>query len=211
MYWQNEQVQIYHGDSLEIAKDFGAVDALICDPPYGIKLNTNFNSRGRSCLAKANDYLPVHGDNKPFDPLPWLNYKKVILFGVNYFADKLPPSKKYLIWDKRCGMPSNDQADCELAYCKGIKGSSRIFRHRWQGFIRDSERQTAFHPTQKPVALMQWVVQQAQLKPNSLILDPFMGSGPLALAAIAEGHRYIGIEREQSYCDLAIKRIIENK
>jgi DNA modification methylase len=78
-----------------------------------------------------------------------------------------------------------------------------MFRHRWQGMVRDSERAESYHPTQKPVALMLWVLGKC---PPGIILDPFMGSGTTLVAAKSLNRRAIGIEIEERYCEIAARR-----
>src|SRR6185312_14973780 len=84
---------------------------LVSDPPYGMKERTNRASAGRGKnpttksmrFVRARDWKPVHGDDRPFDPSPWLEYPKVALFGAVHFADKLPASRGWIVWDKRDG------------------------------------------------------------------------------------------------------------
>lgn len=201
---------LYHADCLDLLKDIpdGSVDAVITDPPYGIALKTNYRERGRGCLAECNDYPLIAGDDKPFDPSPFLAYPVVVLFGANYYADKLPPMSSWFVWDKRDGMNSNDQADCELIWCNTGK-AARLFHHRWNGMIKASERdQRRVHPTQKPVALMEWIIKQVT-KEGDIILDPFMGSGTTLVACAKLGRRGIGIEINEGYFGIACKRVEE--
>jgi site-specific DNA-methyltransferase (adenine-specific)/modification methylase len=108
-----------------------------------------------------------------------------------------------LIWDKQ---NTGDFADCELAWTN-LPKAVRIFRHLWNGMIRAGEEkgQQRVHPTQKPIAVMQWCIEQAGMPET--ILDPFMGSGTTGVAAVRLGRKFIGIEREPRYFDIAIERI----
>jgi hypothetical protein len=124
---------------------------------------------------------------------------KAIIWGGNYFA--LPPASKWLVWDK---INSGDFADCELAWTN-LGGAVRMFRHMWNGMLRDSERGSPrVHPTQKPVALMRWCVEQAKAKN---VLDPFMGSGSTGVACVGMGVRFVGIEADERYFTTACRRI----
>ena len=202
---------IHCGDCIEFMKALpdGCVDAVVTDPPYGINLDTNYKARGRGRLADCSDYPPIHGDDRPFDPSPWLNYPITALCGANYYADRLPPSPRWLVWDKRDGMASNNQADCELIWTNA-KGPARVFRHRWNGMIKASERTARrCHPTQKPIALMAWVLDQVRVPSGGVVFDPFMGSGTTAVACIATGRHYIGCEISEDYCAIAERRIRE--
>jgi site-specific DNA-methyltransferase (adenine-specific) len=149
---------------------------------------------------------PVVGDTQPFDPAPLLRFPRVVLFGANHYADRLPPSPTWLVWDKRDGVASDDNADCELAWTN-LGGPARLYRHLWRGLCRASEQgQRHLHPTQKPVALMAWIIAN-WTKPGDLILDPYMGSGPVLRAAKDLGRRAIGIEIEERYCEIAARRL----
>lgn len=122
--------------------------------------------------------------------------------GGNYFD--LPPSSCWLLWDKVNG--SNDFADCEMAWTN-IKAAVRLFRHMWNGMLRDSERnEPRVHPTQKPVALMKWCIQRVKETPR-LIVDPYMGSGTVGIACVDMGIEYIGIEKMKRNFDIACERI----
>ena len=197
-------ITIYHGDAREIAPTL-AFDVVVTDSPYGVSERTDRASKGRSHAAASNDFPPVFGDDEPFDPTPWLQ-RPCILWGGNHFADKLPPSPSWLVWDKREGGTSDDNADCEMAWTN-LGGPARLFAHRWRGMIKASEQgQHRLHPTQKPVALMRWCLMHANL-PDGVILDPYLGSGPTLRAAKDLGRRAIGIEIEERYAEIAAKRL----
>jgi site-specific DNA-methyltransferase (adenine-specific) len=211
-YYQDDAVTIYHGDCREILPllELGSIDLVLTDPPYGVGLNTGYAKASRGNLTAAHDYPLVFGDDKPFDPVPWLQWENVVLWGANYYSDKLPQSNVWLIWDKRDGIAMNDQADCELAWTRGTKGTvPRTYHHLWNGMLKDSERdQRRVHPTQKPVALMAWCLN---FYPNAVtILDPFMGSGTTLRAAKDLGRKAIGIEIEERYCEIAAKRMSQS-
>ena len=196
---------LYLGDCLEILPTLEKVDAVITDPPYGIAHPCNFSGRGRANLAACNDYADVYDDDKPFDPSPWLALQVPTCFwGGNYFADKLPSSSGWLVWDKE--RPDElDQATCELAWTNYVKGVRR-FRHLWNGMMKASEKGESYHPTQKPVALQAWVLG-LRWTPHGTILDPFMGSGTTGVACMNLGRKFIGIEIEEKYFNIACERI----
>lgn len=204
-YYDEGGITIYHGDCRDLTI---TADALITDPPYGVSEPTNRKERGRGALAECNDFAAVAGDDESFDPTPWLAYPVVVLWGANHFAHRLPPSASWLVWDKRDGIPPNDNADCELAW-SNLPGPARLYHHTWNGMIKASERtERRVHPTQKPVALMRWTLERAT-KPGDLILDPYMGSGPLARACADMGRRYVGCELVESYCETAAGRLAQ--
>jgi site-specific DNA-methyltransferase (adenine-specific) len=118
-----------------------------------------------------------------------------IIWGGNYFD--LPPSQHFLIWDKV--QPENfSLAMCEAAWSSMSK-PAQMYRRRVVGYDKD-------HPTQKPVDLMEWCISQIPEVART-ILDPFMGSGTTGVAAVKLGRKFIGIEIEPKYFDIARKRI----
>jgi DNA modification methylase len=203
-YYDHGGIQIYHGDCLSIMPQLPKVDLVLADPPYNIKHPCDFKSRGRGKLSQCNDYPSVHGDDKPFDPTPALALNiPTILWGANYYADKLPISSGWLVWDKK--RPHElDQATAELAWTNFVKGV-RVFRQLWNGMFRESNDKL-YHPTQKSSELMKWCLGLKWV-PMGTILDPFMGSGTTLVAAKQLGRRAIGIEIELKYVKIAIKRL----
>ena len=193
---------LYLADCMEILPAIDMVDAVITDPPYGINENSKkVASRGK--LAKPKDYGDFDWDKSPpskeIIELARNKSKFQAIFGGNYF--ELPPTSCWLVWDKLNG--DNDFADCELAWTNWNKAVRRI-QWRWNGMIRQGNEER-YHPTQKPLAVMKWVID---LCPKAdLILDPFMGSGTTGVAAIQMGRKFIGIEREESYFNIACERI----
>jgi DNA modification methylase len=196
-------IVIWHGDCREILPALPKVDLVLTDPPYGIAHPCDFHSRGRGALAACRDYPDVFGDDKPFDPNPWIS-GPCILWGANHFSSKLPDMSGWLVWDKK--RPDDlDQATCELAWSNVIKGVRR-FDFMWNGMLRDGDDKL-FHPTQKPTELMIWCLNLRWTKTMDFILDPFMGSGTTLRAAKDLGRRAIGIEIEERYCEIAARRL----
>ncbi len=193
------------GDCLEVMPLLDPVDAVVTDPPYGIGY---IHGGGGGCLAKptAHSKMPVIGDDSPFDPTPWLS-QPAILWGANHFANKLPTRASWLSWDKRCSDYTNDQSDCEFAWTN-LRHPARMIRHVWNGMIRGPESKTPRqHPTQKPIAVMEWCL--GFLPDAKTILDPFMGSGTTLVACAKLGRKGIGIELDPDYFDIACKRVEE--
>ena len=185
----------------------GAGGCIAADPPFGISHRCNFRERGRGGIAACNDYPDVIGDDKPFDPSPILDLDiPTVLWGGNYFADRLPISSGWLVWDKE--RPDDlDQATCELAWTNCVKGVRR-FRHLWHWCMRASEREENYHPTQKPSALYNWLLKLPWI-PEGLVIDPYCGSGPCGVAAMMLGRPYIGVELSPAYCAIARRRIAD--
>lgn len=204
-YYEESGITIYHGDCRDVLPDVDpvAVSLVLTDPPYGINLATNYGERGRHKNATAKDYAPVAGDDQPFDPAPLLRFGRCVLWGANNYASLLPDSQSWIVWNRLTG----ESADAELAW-SNLGGTARMFTHMWNGYLRDSERGFSVHPTQKPVALMRWVIARAT-EPGDLVLDPYMGSGPVARACMDLDRRYIGVELVERYCEIAAKRLAQ--
>lgn len=186
-----------------------SVDALISDPPYGCGLlpaKGRLGSHSSRAGIPGTLYEPVAGDDRPFDPSPFLSYPIAVLWGANWYCSRLPDTSCWLVWNKRDGTASNDMADAELAWTN-LQGPTRLFSHRWMGMIRDSERgETRLHPTQKPVALFEWVIEQCRLPHGATILDPFAGSGASLLAAERTGRATLAMEIVPAYVAVMLQR-----
>lgn len=197
---------LYLGDYLEILPTLPKVDAVIADPPYGIGyVNGAINIQNATKFSG----VAVIGDDVAFDPAPLLAFPDVCLWGANHFADRLPiRDGRWLVWDKRCGIiPERDTSDFEMAWARGSGGKAdRMFRLFWDGFNKQTERGVQRdHPMQKPVDLMLWCMK---FYPTAqTILDSFMGSGTTGVACMNLGRRFIGIEIEEKYFDIACERI----
>jgi site-specific DNA-methyltransferase (adenine-specific) len=204
-YYADDFCTIYNADCRDVLSAFPDVDAVITDPPYGIAINVR---HGRNWREPARPQC-VLGDEDEFDPTHLLGYPNLLLWGANNFAHRLPERGRWLVWDKRDGTGSNAQADCEIAWAVGTRGTAaRVFRLMWNGAVRDAERdQARVHPTQKPVSLMQWCIG---FYPHaSVILDPYMGSGTTLRAAKNLGLRAIGIEIDEAHCESAVRRLAQ--
>lgn len=180
-------------------------DALVTDPPYGIGEAAGANA-SRGNIAPARDYGNDAWDDEPADEalmLATCHAHWQIIFGGNYYA--LPPTSCWLVWDK---MNTGDFADCELAWTNLPKAVRRL-RYMWNGMLRANGEVRGDHPTQKPVGVMKWALQQLPLAERPHVLDPFMGSGTTGVACVQLGLRFTGIEREPKYFDIACRRIEE--
>jgi site-specific DNA-methyltransferase (adenine-specific)/modification methylase len=207
---------LYLGDCMDILPLIGKVDAVITDPPYGIgESSKKVKSRQRGgnlgkllgskskAMADQKDYGDFDWDQTPpsaeliqalRDMSQWQAF-----FGGNYFH--LPPTSCWLVWDKLNG--ANDFADCELAWTNWPKAVRRI-QWRWNGMIRQGGEER-FHPTQKPLEVMKWVIDMCPKAET--VFDPFMGSGTTGVAAVQLGRKFIGIERDPKYFEIASNRI----
>lgn len=198
--------RLYLGDCLEFMKTLDdKVDAVITDPPYGVKYVTGI-SKNRYGGNTRHHHVKIEGDDKPFDPIPFLKYPVVVMFGANNFADKLPASRGWIFWHKRPGMKRNDFGDGEIIWTNQDH-VIRYIQHMWNGVLRDSEvGGMHYHPTQKPVDLMMWLLEE-YTKPGDVVFDPYMGSGTTGVACMKLGRRFIGCEKVPEYFEIARERI----
>jgi DNA modification methylase len=205
--WTSEDgaVRLICGDCLEILPtlEAGGVDAVVTDPPYGIKYDAG-HSKYKNGVNRNGG---AEWDKAPFDPRPIINLGlPTILWGGNCFASRLPDHAGWLCWRKtvRNGAKIR-QADMELAWTNCVK-RSQTFEHLWIGAYKASESGIRnVHPTQKPIIVMEWCLS---LLPNATtILDPFMGSGTTGVACVNTGRRFVGIELDPGYFEIAKRRI----
>ena len=178
---------LYLGDCLDILPTLPKVDAVITDPPYGIGISANPIRQKHERMA---------WDNKPVDG-GLLDAcigmaAQAIVWGGNYFD--LPPQQCFFVWDKV--QPEDfSLAMCEYAWTN-LKGPAKLFKRHVVSYAKQ-------HPTQKPEELMRWCVE----KTMGTVLDPFMGSGTTGVACAQLGRKFIGIEIEPKYFDIACERI----
>lgn len=208
--WELGGHRLLCGDSTK-GEDVGRVmggeslDAMITDPPYGINVVAKNGKIGADGLAKTNVYPKIVGDDKPFDPSHLVaSAPSVVLFGANHFASRLPTSPGWIVWDKRDGMDSNSFADVELAWTNQDR-PARLFRHMWSGMIKKGESGKRCHPTQKPIALLGWVIGEFA-SDATIIGDWYAGSGTTIIAAEQLGRKCYAIEIEPRYVDVAVRR-----
>jgi hypothetical protein len=129
--------------------------------------------------------------------------QNAIIWGGNFFADTLPRATHWLVWDKLNTMPSF--GDCELAWTSYDRKSVKKLTIEWNGLLGEEEYRD--HPTQKPLALMRECLVRYPVETGGSIIDPFMGSGTMLVAAKDMGYPAIGIEIEEKYCEIAAKRL----
>jgi len=193
---------LYRGDCLDVLPRIpnGAVDAVVTDPPYGIGRDGSNESTGSHGGRKAYEFRGWDESPPPpemFDVLLKTGRFQII-WGANYFTKSLPPSMGWLFWDKGqriCG------SDGELAYTN-MQKALRVFTINRVAIAMDG----AVHPTQKPVALMKWCIDQLP-DDCGTILDPFAGSASTGVACVKTRRRFIGIEIDDHYFNVARKRI----
>jgi site-specific DNA-methyltransferase (adenine-specific) len=204
------------GDCREILPTLGPVDAVVTDPPYGARYNTDSgrfsgkkleNARGKGRADRK-----IIGDDQDFDPSVWLAFPKVIMWGANHYSARLPLGST-LVWLKKYAEHYGTfLSDAEIGWQNGGCGVFAFHApdsnaRRRMELSGDPFGSATGHPTQKPVALMHWCLERLSLLDCSVILDPFMGSGTTGLPCAALGHRFVGIEIHEPYFDIACRRI----
>ena len=208
-YYEHNGITIYHCDALDLLGMFGKgeLGAIVVDPPYGIGESSTKN-RTRGYLASVTDYGEFDWDGERLSVEYIAAMQRVsqhqIIFGGNYYADVLPPSSCWLVWDKDNG--ATDFADCELAWTS-LPRAVRKFRYRWQGMLQEpgNDKEPRIYPTQKPLPLMRWAI--GLLPPVSVICDPCMGSGSTLRAAKDLGIKAIGGDKSERACEIAARRL----
>lgn len=184
---------LYLGDCREVLPTLPKVDAVITDPPFGL----GDKMRGGTWGAKVGfkEMLVWDAEAPSVDLLLQIVAmgRHCVMWGGNYFG--LSPSRCWLVWDKSNAVPT--MADVELAWTNLDKPAKRF-----RGMVGRVEYG---HPTQKPLDLMYWTLEQVGTAQT--VLDPFMGSGTTGVACVQLGRSFMGIEREPKYFDIACRRI----
>ena len=203
---------VFNEDCVEGLKRFSDnyFDLAIVDPPYGLNISalSNYGESGgtdkRWNTNKKDFYKPKEWDkNIPtaeyFEQLKRVS-KNQIVWGWNYYVSYFNDCPSYIVWNKEA---SGNYSDCEIAWCS-IKGTNKIFKWLWNGF-RKQQPEARIHPTQKPVALYDWILEQYGSDAN-LILDTHVGSGSSRIACNKAGKQFVGFEIDKDYYEAQEKR-----
>jgi DNA modification methylase len=183
---------------------------LFTDPPYGIKMDKGFEGfegfGGFGTPIARRQYADDWDSDRPsqeaFD-LILAHSKQAILWGGNFFADLLPKSTHWIVWDKNQTMPTF--GDCELAWTNLPRKSVKKYEITYNGLIgKEAER---YHPTQKPLKLFSAVLAD-YTEQNQLVFDPFLGSGTTMVAAQNTGRKCYGMEISPAYGAVILERMI---
>lgn len=209
-----DTVTLIHGDCKDhietLDRDYTAI---VADPPFGQNYRSSHHTApGRQQYQrKDGPFAAIIGDDQPFDPSPFLPFKWVVLWGAQMFANRLPNCRQWLVWDKRAGKTPSYQSDCEMAWTNQ-DGPTRIHTQLWRGIMRAGEENVTngpkLHAAQKPVSLGLWTFDVMKIPQDVTIVDPYMGSGSFAIAAIRAGYRYVGIEIDEGIFYTAADRIM---
>lgn len=176
------------------------VDLVLTDPPYGnndaIDVKNSINHKANRTEYKQ--FSNIMPEQIYFNEMRRVS-KNQIIWGANYFG----LCGGFLCWNKE----GTVFGEAELAYCS-MFNAVRIYKYTWNGMIQENmkEKEKRFHPTQKPVALFQWLLQNYS-QSGMTIFDPFAGSGTTAIACLETGRNYILVEKEPDYVKIINKRI----
>ena len=197
-YYETELGKLYHGDCLEIMPHLEPVDLVLTDPPYGIGYDKSQDKMAKNGRVSNGGRWKEYGD--AWDYKVEINKilvgKNQIIWGGQYY--NLPSDRKWLIWNK---IQRSIMTDGEMAWTSFNKGLHIFDMSRADAYINKTDGK--FHPIQKPIQLFEWCLKFQ----DGSVLDPFLGSGTTAIACERLNRRWIGIEIEEKYCEIAAKRI----
>ena len=214
---------ITNEDNMELMSRYedNYFDLAIVDPPYGIGLGggaetvyqSGSNKKG---FSSQNKYKKKKWDNSTpskeyFEELKRVS-KNQIIWGGNYFTDKLPISRGWVYWDKKITNANNKNfSDGELAYTS-FNCILKKFTYDWIGFgyLNNPQKQKKIHPTEKPTKLYEWLLM-SYAKEGDKILDTHLGSGSIAIACHNLKFDLTACELDKEYYEAAIKRIEQHK
>ena len=207
-------------DAVDKLMDGNKADVVFTDPPYGMFLDADYSDMSSKFKGSegGNKYDNVIGDHEDFDPLLietiFTNFsycKEIFLWGADYYSENLvnKNSGSWVVWDKR-GDESADKmfgSTFELCWSKA-RHKRMLARVKWAGIFgmekeHDKKRK---HPTQKPVALVDWFFDYYSLNKLSNIVDLYGGAGATLLSAEKNNKNCMMMELDPKYCDVIIKR-----
>lgn len=204
-----EAVNLHLGDCLEAMRAMPdkAYDLAIVDPPYGGGNSYNFRFEN----DERTMYNNVRPSKEYFKELFRVS-KDQIIWGGNYFTDDLPESRGWICWDKKQPLEGTQFSNFELAWTSFDKIARMVVLAN-AGFNHADKRinkEKTIHPTQKPVSLYQWLLENYAGKANK-ILDTHLGGGSIAIACHRMGFNLDAYEIMPEYYDAAVKRFEKHK
>ena len=220
--WQLGEHRLLCGDSTK-AEDVGRLmagekaDIVHADPPYGMNLDTAFSKRPLTDKTRKKhpvqrDYEKVIGDDQPFDPTAcfdnFSSTKEQFWWGADYYRSKLPDGGSWLVWDKRHGIENVEYTNSEFELCwSALPHARKIIRCVWFGLCGTETQDTKkrIHPNQKPIQVIEQIITWHS-KENSIVVDPFSGSGTTIIACENLKRRCRAIEISPAYCAVAMER-----
>jgi len=213
MSMKTDLLDLRNMDCMELMREYPDkhFDLAIVDPPYGIDCAKTINIKNeKRGFAGEKLHAAKEWDNE----IPSAEYfrelervsKNRILWGGNYFTEFLPPTKSWIFWSKKdTKTQGSNFSDGELAWTS-LKKVTRMFEYGWIGIDYCNKGEKKQHPTQKPVALYDWLLRNYAEK-GQTILDTHMGSGSIAIACHYAGCHLTASELDEDYYNAACERI----
>lgn len=208
-------------DAVEKLMDGQKADMVFTDPPYGMFLNTNYDSmfsNDKTHKKTGDRFDVVKGDHDDFDPdfintiFAAFNYcKEIFLWGADYYVDLIPNRNdgSWVVWDKRCDEKMDKVVGNTFELCwSKAKHKRMVARILWSGHhgMHKDDTKTRVHPTQKPVELVCWFFDYYSMSDKKIIVDLFGGSGSTLIACEKTGRHAKLMELDPKYCDVIVKR-----
>lgn len=223
-----EGVTLYLGDCREILPSIGKVQAIISDPPYEAVMQNKWGVLSRNAPSSH-----VRHENLGFDAIDHMRDDVanaavaacegwIVLFcmaeGVRAWRDAIEAAgaryKRAMVWVKPDAMPQFNGQGPSVGHEMLVSAWCGQGHSKWNGggrpgvFTFNKNTIGAEHPTQKPLPLMSELVRLFSFD-RGLVCDPFCGSGTTGVAAVRLGRQFVGIEQDQKWFDLSIRRILE--
>jgi site-specific DNA-methyltransferase (adenine-specific) len=194
---------ILHGDCMDLMKHFNDNEIHLCitDPPYGIGAFKNLkvnNNRIQKIFQKSENFNNLIPNENYFNELFRISEFQII-WGANNF--NLPTTEYFIIWDKQ--QTVDNFASAEYAWTN-VKKPAKVYRYS----IHKHNQVNKIHPTQKPISLYRWLLQN-YAKKGDKILDTHSGSGSCAIACFLEHHDFLAIEKDEDYYKASVARYSE--
>ena len=226
--------KIYNEDCLQGMRRMraGCVDLCVADPPYSFKATTGGGAFG-SKSEDGSKGRAYHAELFPMSQgftVDWLDEAcrlcKVPNLYVFCSKDQLPELLDYavkrklnydlLTWHKPNPVPTcSNKYLSDTEYIVFMRGKgARVYgtyetKHKyWVQQVNTADKRLYGHPTVKPLNIIRQLIVNSS-EEGGVVLDPFMGSGTTAVAAMAEGRHYIGFETDKTYYETAKKRIAD--
>jgi DNA modification methylase len=203
------------GDSTDVLAverlmDGKKADFVYMDPPYGMKLDTNYSqNNAKQSQFKGNSYKAVEGDFEDYDPRPFIELfksaKEQFWWGADYYCQTLSKDGSWVVWDKR-NETTDEVQGAAFELCWSInKHHKLIYRQMWCGYTAREKSESRVHPTQKPVAMAEWFFERWGKK-DDVVVDLYGGSGTTLIACEKTSRHCRMMELDPAYVDVIVKR-----
>lgn len=212
-----DRIEIVNADCYSLLDAWPSDAALVTDPPYGIGYDWDGTSKNVRQSAdtvarrKRTHGRMIQGDDRQFDPAPFLRFETVLLWGADKFRLRLPEGGTLLAWNKNDGTGPADQfTDAEFAWTNREKVKRNAITLLWKGLCcvkTGEDNGVRYHPMLKPQGVCAWCLRVLALPADALVIDPFMGSGSLGVACHRAGLRYLGVEIDPEHYATAKARL----